>query len=65
MFNIIDTYSKMGLSHIEGIEAIHSRFQLAVTNLRKKAYDILEHRRTDFDQDFEEFKRQTTEIRVC
>ena len=64
MIDITHTYSSMGLSHIEGLEAMHSRFQLAVTGMKKKPYDILEYRRADFDQDFEEFKRQTWEIRV-
>ena len=64
MLDITASYASLGLSHIEGIDTMHSRFQLAVANIRKKPYDLLDHRKTDFDGDFEEFKRQTLEIRV-
>ena len=64
MLDIIASYSSLGLSHIEGIDTMFSRFQLAVANIRKKSYDLLDQRKTDFDGDFEEFKRQTLEIRV-
>ncbi len=58
------THSSLGLSHIEGIDTLHNRFQLIVTGIRKKSYDVLEHRKTEFDADFEEFKRQTVDIKV-
>ena len=64
MLHTIDVYSSLGLSHIEGIETMHSRFQLIVSGMKKKPYDILDQRKTDFDVDFEEFKRSTLDIRV-
>ena len=64
MLEISTTYSTLGQSHVEGIETIHSRFQLLVTGMKKKPYDLLEHRKTDFDTDFEEFKRQSVDIKV-
>lgn len=64
MLNIIETYSKLGSSHIEGIEVISSRFQILVTGMRKKPYDLLDQRKSDFDGDFEEFKRLTQDILV-
>ena len=60
----IKTYSTLGLSHIEGIETLHSRFQLIISGMKKKQYDILDQRKTDFDADFEEFKRMALDIRV-
>lgn len=60
----MDTYASLGLSHIEGIEAYHNRFNLAVTALRKKPYDILDQRKSDFDLDFDEFKRTVKELTV-
>lgn len=60
----VETYSSLGLSHIEGIDTLHSRFQLAFTTVRKKPYDPLDQRKSDFDNDFQEFKRQTREILV-
>ena len=64
MLCTIDVYSSLGLSHIEGIETMHSRFQLIVSGMKKKPYDILDQRKSDFDVDFEEFKRAALDIRV-
>lgn len=64
MLCTIEVYSSLGLSHIEGIETLHSRFQLIVSGMKKKPYDILDQRKTDFDVDFEEFKRSALDIRV-
>ncbi len=65
LLEMTTTYSSLGHSHIEGIETLHNRFQLLVTGMRKKPYDILEYRKTEFSTDFEEFKRQTADIKVC
>ena len=64
LLEVAATYSSLGESHIEGIDTLHNRFQLLVTGMKKKPYDILEHRKTEFDVDFEEFKRQTADIKV-
>lgn len=56
-------YSSLRLSHIEGIDLLSSRFNLAVTTLKKKSYDLLDHR-TEFDNDCQEFQRQVKEIDV-
>jgi dynein heavy chain len=62
LMGILGVYSTLGLSHIEGIEAYHNRFNLAVTTLKKKPYSVLDQRKTDFDMDFEDFKRQVKDI---
>lgn len=64
LIGLMDTYATLGLSHIEGIEAFHNRFNLAVTTLRKKPYDILDQRKSDFDFDFDEFKKTVKELTV-
>ena len=64
MFHIIETYSSLGNSHIEGIEVMSGRFQILVATMRKKPYDLLDQRKSDFDADLEEFKRLTLEILV-
>lgn len=64
LFNTTGTYASLGLSHIEGIEQLFSRFNLAVGNLKKKPYNILDQRKTDFDGDYEDFKRQILELNV-
>ena len=64
LFETIGIYSSLGLSHIEGIEQLNSRFNLSISTLKKKPYDILDQRKTDFDGDFEDFKRQVIELNV-
>lgn len=64
MLQIIETYSTLGASHIEGIDVMNNRFQLIVSSMKKKPYDLLDQRKSDFDVDFEEFKRSTADILV-
>ena len=63
-FTTTDVYSTLSLSHIEGIEQLNSRFNLSVANLKKKPYDVLDQRKTDFDSDYEDFKRQIQDLDV-
>ncbi|KAF4087596.1 hypothetical protein AMELA_G00072460 [Ameiurus melas] len=62
MFSTINTYSALQDSKIEGLETMATRFQNIVLALKNKQYNFLDQRRTDFDQDYEEFCRQTTEL---
>ena len=62
LFRTVQSYQTLGLTRIEGIEPFHGRFQLAVCNLKKKSYDLLDSRKTDFDIDYEEFKRQAHDV---
>ncbi|XP_027868438.1 dynein heavy chain 5, axonemal [Xiphophorus couchianus] len=71
MFDTISTYSALQDSKIEGLETIATRFQSAemqakweaiVLNMKKKNYSFLDHRKTDFDVDFEEFCKSTSEL---
>lgn len=55
----------MSESKIEGIETISNRFHHMYSALKKKPYDPLDHRKTDFEADFFEFRRQISEIQVC
>lgn len=64
LFTTVKTYSSMGLSHIEGVEQLNSRFNLALATLKKKSYDVLDQRKTDFDGDYEDFKRQVQDLNV-
>lgn len=64
MLNTIELYTRLASSHIEGIEVISNRFQILVTTMRKKPYDFLDQRKSEFDIDFEEFKRLTKDILV-
>jgi len=60
----MQTYETLGLSRIEGIESFNARCQLLFSNLKKKPYDVLEHRKQDFDIDYQEFKLQLKEFEV-
>ncbi|XP_027143184.1 dynein heavy chain 5, axonemal isoform X2 [Larimichthys crocea] len=62
MFSTISTYSALQDSKIEGLETMATRFQAIVLNMKKKHYSFLDQRRTDFDVDYEEFCKSTTEL---
>lgn len=57
-------YETLSLSRIEGIETFNSRFGLLATGLKKKPYDVLDHRKEDFEVDYEEFKLQLKDLDV-
>ncbi|KPP75577.1 dynein heavy chain 5, axonemal-like [Scleropages formosus] len=62
MFSTISTYSTLQDSKIEGLETMATRFQATVLAMKKKQYSFLDQRRTDFDQDYEEFCKGTKEL---
>ena len=52
------------MSRLDGIDTFNSRFNLLVTTIKKKSYEILDQRKMDFDIDYDEFKRQLTDLNV-
>uniref|UniRef100_A0A6Q2Y0T3 AAA+ ATPase domain-containing protein n=1 Tax=Esox lucius TaxID=8010 RepID=A0A6Q2Y0T3_ESOLU len=62
MFSTITTYSALNDSKIEGLETMATRFQSMVLTMKKKHYSFLDQRRTDFDQDYDEFCKNTTDL---
>ncbi|XP_030249745.1 dynein heavy chain 5, axonemal isoform X1 [Sparus aurata] len=71
MFSTISTYAALQDSKIEGLETVATRFQTTemqgkweaiVLNMKKKHYSFLDQRRTDFDVDYEEFCKSTSEL---
>ena len=46
------------------MELMANKFQVIVTSMKKKPYDYLDQRKMEFDQDFDEFKRQIGELHV-
>jgi len=60
----LETYSVLHVSKIEGIDVLAGRFDNIYKNMKQKSYDILDHRKTDFDHDFEEFKLRIGELEV-
>jgi len=64
LLKTIDVYETLSLSRLDGIDTFNGRFNLLITTLKKKPYDILDQRKMDFDIDYEEFKRQLTDLNV-
>ncbi|XP_072317021.1 dynein axonemal heavy chain 5 [Eucyclogobius newberryi] len=71
MFTTISTYSVLQDSKIEGLETMNTKNQTAemqgkwetiVQIMKKKHYSFLDHRRTDFDTDYEDFCKSTLEL---
>ena len=58
------TYETLSLSRIEGIDTFNARFNLLVSTLKKKPYNPLEHRKQNFDIDYQEFKHQLSDLEV-
>ena len=48
---------------IEGIDSIAVRYKTVCDAVKKKTYDILDHRKGDFDTDYMEFKGQFENLR--
>lgn len=64
MLCTIDTYSVLTTSRIEGIEPMANKFQNIYSGVKKKPYDVLDHRKVDFDNDFEDFKKNIFDLQV-
>nr|XP_043889840.1 dynein axonemal heavy chain 5 isoform X3 [Solea senegalensis] len=62
MFHTISTYSVLQDSNIVGLETMATRFQAIVLDMKKKHYSFLDQRRTDFDVDYEQFCKSTSEL---
>ena len=65
MLTLVDAYDVLSLSNIEGIEAIAQKFSTIYKTIKKKPYDVLDHRKVEFNYDYEDFRRQLTELEVC
>jgi dynein heavy chain len=64
LLNYIESFSTLSYSKIEGIEAFASRFGQIYGTIKKKPYDVLDQRKTEFNADFEDFKRQMRDLEV-
>lgn len=64
LLQTIETFSVLSSSRIEGIEPMLNKFQHIYAGIKKKPYDMLDHRKTDFDNDFDDFKRHIFDLEV-
>uniref|UniRef100_A0A8C8DVN9 Dynein, axonemal, heavy chain 5 n=1 Tax=Oryzias sinensis TaxID=183150 RepID=A0A8C8DVN9_9TELE len=62
MFNIISTYSVLQDSKIEGLETIATKFKPILMSMKNKSYSFLDHSETNFETDFEQFCKRTSEL---
>ena len=62
MFKIIDLYSSLSESNIEGISLYYSKFNSIILIMKKKEYDFLDQRKQEIENDFEEFHRSIVEL---
>lgn len=60
--NVVQEYSGLKFSRIEGVEPLINKFNHIMTTFKKKPYSPLDHRKMEFIADFEEFKRQIAEL---
>ena len=63
MINTMDAYGGISDVRIEGIETIAVRYKTLVEATKKKTYNILDHRKGDFDVDYVEFRDQFDNLR--
>ncbi|XP_042794572.1 dynein axonemal heavy chain 8 isoform X5 [Panthera leo] len=64
MITIVQTYSALSNSTIEGIDIMAIKFKSIYQGVKKKQYDILDPRRTEFDTDFSEFMTKINGLEV-
>ncbi len=54
----IDSLSSLNTVKLEGIEPIAVKYKTIVENIKKKNYDVLDHRKIEFENDYSDFKSQ-------
>jgi dynein heavy chain, axonemal len=54
----IDNLSCLNVVKLEGLESVVVKYKNIAENIKKKNYDILDHRKPEFDNDYNDFKNQ-------
>ncbi len=49
---------------ILGIELLAAKLNVIITTIKKRNYDFLDQRKTDFDTDYDDFKRAIQDLHV-
>ena len=62
LVNGIYNYSALANVRLEGLDPIVNKFKTVADAMRRKAYDFLDVRKTEFDVDYAEFQRQIDTI---
>ncbi|XP_043921456.1 dynein axonemal heavy chain 5-like [Protopterus annectens] len=58
MMNTMDNLSVLQHIRVEGIDKIYLRYQTIVFNTKSKTYDVLDHRKQEFEKDYLDFQYQ-------
>ncbi|XP_038070084.1 dynein heavy chain 5, axonemal-like isoform X1 [Patiria miniata] len=64
MFDTMEMYSHLAETRIEGMEIMANKFVVIYTSMKKKPYDLLDQRKTDYDNDYQDFKRSIGELQA-
>uniref|UniRef100_A0A4W6EG55 Dynein axonemal heavy chain 8 n=1 Tax=Lates calcarifer TaxID=8187 RepID=A0A4W6EG55_LATCA len=65
IITVFKTFEPLGKSNIEGIEILARQFHTVSMTLKRKQYDMLAPRTTEFQTDFTKFMAQISHIEVC
>jgi len=63
MINTMEQFAGLPLIKIEGIDTLIVRYKTIVDTTKKKNYDILDHRKGEFESDYVDFKSQVDNLR--
>uniref|UniRef100_A0A8C1K9Z1 Dynein, axonemal, heavy chain 5 like n=1 Tax=Cyprinus carpio TaxID=7962 RepID=A0A8C1K9Z1_CYPCA len=58
MATTLEDFSSLQFMKVEGVEKIYMRYQTIVSSIKSKTYNVLDHRKLEFDNDYTEFRRQ-------
>uniref|UniRef100_A0A674I063 Dynein axonemal heavy chain 8 n=1 Tax=Terrapene triunguis TaxID=2587831 RepID=A0A674I063_9SAUR len=64
MITVVQTFSALSMSTIEGIDILAIKFKNIYQSVQKKQYDILDPRKTEFDVDFVDFMTKIEGLEV-
>ena len=62
MFSVIEKFCLLESLGVEGMDVIVRRFNNIVSQLQRKPYDILDHRKMEYDTDYNNFKKQVSDL---
>ena len=60
----VEVYSGLQTCVIEGIEVLSNKFQNIFLSIKKKQYDVLDHRKPEFDRDYDEYQKYLFDLEV-
>jgi len=60
----VEVYSGLQTCVIEGIEVLSNKFQNIFLSIKKKQYDVLDHRKPEFDRDYDDYQKYLFDLEV-